>query len=73
MEHILVVERISATGAVNAVYANGEVQEWQVRKGHFRIHGQIRDDVLSLSLSNGAQVTYQISDDRLLAGMSRSL
>lgn len=65
MEHILVVERISATGAVNAVYANGEVQEWRVRKGHFRVQGQIRDDVLSLSLSNGAQVTYQISDDRL--------
>ena len=75
VEHILVVQDVSASGA-SVIYAWGETASG-VKEGFVRVNGHFDGDLLVLMLSRPATVKYRMRPDGKLdgqfnAGMNRS-
>lgn len=60
LPHVLVVEHVRPDGAARVVYAWGDAPDGNIRGGHSRVTGRVKDGVLGLTLRGGrAQVEYR--------------
>lgn len=64
----LVIERISAEGDVQGVYAYGYASQWNITPGSFRFRGKIKDGVLKFG--RGRTFEFEMTKDGKLSGQS---
>jgi dienelactone hydrolase len=67
LPHALVIERIMADGAAEAVYSVGGAEQWQIKPGWRRVTGHMAEGRLAFTLSN-AVADYRLGADGVLSG-----
>lgn len=70
LDHVLIVERLEGSSA-SVIYSTGALVSTQgggPSPGWFRVNGTVEPGTLTLSMRNGAQVTYKLQADGTLSG-----
>ena len=69
LDHILVVEQVTASGDASVVYAWGDSSSWRIERGWIRAKGKISGNELELDrFRNSAEVEYTLEGPNSISG-----